>query len=274
MLCSLLDSTGVAGMRPGPRVIHEYVLELVGRRDQRKKFDALNNDMLRKFLQNAFDRSRTPNGVAGFKLMWEQVRRLALKLGYPANSQRFGFHEFATLVPETTCFIWLTRRQRVRQAVSLVKAVQSQCWNSAEQERFKGFYVFDYVALEKTTQMLEEHDAMWREFFEHNAIEPLEVVYEDVVHDRRAQLQRIAGFVGFPFAVASDIGDNQYRQQSEVLNELWVERFEHIRALGPGLRSLYWALGIPRWLGLRALSKIRAARRVRRLSREKWLERC
>lgn len=259
-------------MRPAPRVVHEYALELVGRRDQRIESGPLDPAQLRKFLADAFDRSRTSNGVAGFKIMWEQVRRLARKLGYPANSERFGFHDFSTLLPETTCFIWLTRRERVRQAVSLVKAVQSQCWISAEQERFEGFYVFDYVALARTMQMLEEHDAMWREFFERNAIEPLKVVYEDVVHDRRAQLQRIADFVGYPIEAVCGVSDVNYRQQSEALNELWVERFEHIRSQGTGLRSLYWAWGFPRWLGLRGLSRIRAARRVRRLSKGARLE--
>lgn len=271
-MCSLLGSTGVAGMRRGQLVGHEYVLQLVGRRDQRTNFGPLDRDSLRRFLQDAFDRSRTPNGVAGFKLMWEQVRRLALRLGYTANSGRFGFHDFATLVPEKTRFIWLTRRERVRQAVSLVKAVQSQCWNSAEQERFTGFYVFDYIALKKTVQMLEDHDAMWREFFEHNAIKPLEVVYEDVIRDRWAQVQRIADFVEIPGAVASDIGEVHYQKQSEALNDLWVERFENICSRGPEVRSLYSAWSLPRWLGLRALSKIRAVRRVRRLPNGKRLE--
>jgi LPS sulfotransferase NodH len=272
LLCSLLGSTGLAGMRRGQVVGHEYALELVGRRDQRTDFGPLDRDSLRRFFQDAFDRSRTPNGVAGFKLMWEQVRRLALRLGYPANSEGFGFHDFATLFPETTRFIWLTRRERVRQAVSLVKAVQSQCWNSAEQERFTSFYVFDYLALKRTVKMLEHHDAMWREFFEHNAIKPLEVVYEDVIRDRWEQVQRIAGFVEIPGAVASEIGEVHYRKQSVSLNDLWVERFERICSLGPVLRSLYTAWSLPRWIGLRVLSRFRAARRVRRLPSGERLE--
>lgn len=272
LLCSLLSDTGVAGMRSAPRVGHEYALELVGRRDQRRDFGPLDRAGLERFLLDAFDRSRTPNGVAGFKLMWNQVRRLALKLGYSAKSQAFGFHDLAKLIPKTTGFIWLTRRERLRQAVSLVKAVQSQCWFSAEQERFTGFCVFDYVALKKTVQMLEEHDAMWREFFERNAIQPLEVVYEDVVHHRVAQVQRIAGFVGFPAPSASEIGDVMYRRQSEALNDLWVERFERIGSSGPVPRSLYSVWHTPRWFGMRVVSKIRAARRVRRLSSDRRLE--
>ncbi len=272
LLCSLLDSTGVAGMRRGPAVGHEYALELVGRRDQRTDFGPLDRDGLQRFFQDALDRSRTPNGVAGFKLMWEQVRRLALRLGYPANSEKVGFHDFARLFPESTRFIWLTRRERVRQAVSLVKAVQSQCWTSAEQERFTSFYVFDYLALKRTVKMLEHHDAMWQEFFVYNAIKPLEVVYEDVIRDRWAQVQRIAGFVEIPAAVASEIGEVHYRQQSVALNDLWVERFERMCSRGPVVRSLYTAWSIPRWIGLRVLSKYRAVRRVRRLPGRERLE--
>lgn len=272
LLCSLLGSTGVAGMRRELIVGHEYVLELVGRADQRTKFGPLDRDGLRNFLEDALDRSRTPNGVAGFKLMWEQVRRLALRLGYPAKGERYGFHDFATLFPETTRFIWLTRRERVRQAVSLVKAVQSQCWNSAEQNRFTGFYVFDYLALKRAVKMLRHHDAMWREFFEHNGIKPLEVEYEDVIHDRWAQVQRITDFVEIPGVVTSNNNEILYRQQSEALNDLWVERFERICSRGPVVRGLYSAWSLPRWIGLRALSRLRAARRVRRLPSGERLE--
>jgi LPS sulfotransferase NodH len=268
----LLGSTGVAGMQREWVVGHEYLLELVGRRDQKTGFGPLDRDGLRRFIQNALDRSRTPNGVAGFKLMWEQVWRLAPQLGCPASSGTFGFHDFAKLFPETTQFVWLTRRERVRQAVSLVKAVQSQCWNSAEQERFTGIYVFDYVALQRAVIMLKRHDSMWREFFEHNAIKPLEIFYEDVIRDRRSQVQRIGDFVGIPGAVANSIGEVHYQQQSEALNDLWVGRFERIRSQSPAVRKLYTARSLPRWMGLRALSKFRAARRVRRLPSGERLE--
>jgi LPS sulfotransferase NodH len=261
----MLGSTGVAGMRRGQAVGHEYLLELVGRPDQKTDSSPLDREGLRHFLRDAFDRSQTPNGVAGFKLMWEQVRRLALRPGYPATSGSFESRDFAELCPERTCFIWLTRRERIRQAVSLVKAVQSQCWNSAEQEKFTGSYVFDYIALKNTVEMLEHHDAMWRDFFDHNAIQPLELFYEDVLHDRRAQLQRIADFLQIPGLAARDSGDAQYRQQSEALNDLWVERFERICSLRTEVRGLYAAWSFPLWIGLRALSKLRAVRRVRRL---------
>ncbi len=265
LLCSLLGSTAVAGMQRRDRVGHEYLLELVGRPDQRRGSGMVDADGLRRFIADAFDRSRTPNGVGGFKVMWEQVRRLALLLGRTASPRSFGFHDFATLLPGTTQFVWLRRRERLRQAVSLVKAVQSQCWNSAEQARFAGTYAFDYVALERTVRMLGSHEAMWREFFERNAIEPLEVAYEDVVDDRRAQVQRIADFVGVAGAQATDIGEVHYLQQSELVNEVWVRRLERIRGRGRGARRLHTVLGLPRWIRLRALSRYRAARRVRRL---------
>lgn len=272
LLCTLLGSTGMAGMRRAPLVGQEYMLELVGRRDQRRDFGPLDRHDLQRILQGAFDRSQTPNGVAGFKLMWEQVRRLTRLLAHTAKPGTFGFNDFATLLPETTRFVWLIRRDRVKQAVSLVKAVQSQCWTSTEQERFTGFYVFDYIALRSTVKMLERHDAMWRAFFEHNSIRPLEVAYEDVVRDQRSQVQRITDHVGIPGAVADNIGEVHSRQQSEALNVLWVERFTRIRSRGSIVRSLCTAWSLPGWIGLRVISRLRAAQRVRRLSSEEQLE--
>ena len=108
--------------------------------------------------------------------MWEQIRRLAGHLGCETNGDGFGFHDFAELLPRDTRFVLLTRRDRLRQAVSLAKALQSQCWNIAEQERFGGRYGFDYIGLLRISTMLERLDAMWREFFAHNDITPLERV--------------------------------------------------------------------------------------------------
>ena len=265
MFCSLLAGTGAAGMRRGGIVGQEYLLELVGRKVHRVDVGRLDRDRLRRHLRDAFERSRSANGVAGFKIMWAQIAALARRLGCATGRDGFGFHDFAELLPPGTRFVWLTRRDRLRQAVSLEKAVQSRCWNSAEQERFAGRYVFDYVGLVRTVNLLERHDQMWGEFFDRNAVTPLEVAYEDVIEDRGAEVRRILDFLEVPPGEASEIGDVHYKQQSDAVNDRWAERFARIRAFPPVVRAAYAVWFTPRWLALRALSLRRERRRVRLL---------
>ena len=175
MFCSLLAGTGAAGMQRGGIVGQEYLLELVGRKAHRVDVGQLDRERLQRHLRDAFERSRSANGVAGFKIMWAQIAALARRLGSATGRGGFGFHDFVELLPPQTRFVWLTRRDRLRQAVSLEKAVQSRCWNSAEQERFAGRYVFDYVGLLRTVSMLERHEQMWGELFDRNAVTPREV---------------------------------------------------------------------------------------------------
>jgi len=92
------------------------------------------------------------------------------------------------------------------------------------------------------------------------------------LNGRWAHVQMIFDFIEIPGAVASDTAELYYQQQSEALNNLWVERFDRIYMRKQGMHSLYWICSLPRWISLQALSRYRAARRGKRLPTGERLE--
>ncbi len=101
----------------------------------------------------------TPNGVFGAKLMWGY-------LGDFADLLR-GIHGMGGLpVPEllgrafpNVHYVRITRRDKVRQAVSLWKAVQTQAWRAGGEAGERAQPAFSFRAINYLVRLLTAHDA-------------------------------------------------------------------------------------------------------------------
>lgn len=261
LLSSLLENTQVAGMQPDRVQGHEALRGIAVHWSAASEptDEALR---LQAEIDGAFAQSVTSNGVAGFKVMWSQVRRLAAR-GDHANA--VGLDQFHQCVPEDTRYVWLRRRDHLRQAVSLMKAQQSQCWDSHAQQGFTGRYVFDYIRLRKNLRKLQRHDTAWQHYFNHHAITPTQVFYEDFVSHCADTVERVLRELDIPVHEGLVVHNKYFRRQADVVNDEWVQRYERVASLSPrqwkwSVLSAYppWALaGILRvWRGWRLTRSI------------------
>ncbi|MEN0006653.1 MAG: Stf0 family sulfotransferase, partial [Bacteroidota bacterium] len=125
--------------------------------------------------------------------------------------------------------IYLTRRNKVRQAVSWWKAIQDETWHLRAGEKrakgddfYEGKYVFDALMHLFKELMLKEC-ATQAYFSKHNIV-PFTVVYEDFVADYEATIHRIINFLGIPhngYTVATP----KLQRTANAHSELWVDRF-------------------------------------------------
>src|SRR5205085_785449 len=86
-------------------------------------------------------------------------------------------------------YVWVTRRDKVRQAVSLWKAIQTEAWRGTDAEG-EHEPVYHGPALEHLVKMLADHDTQWESFFARTGIEPLVITYEDDLADGPHQAVR------------------------------------------------------------------------------------
>ena len=162
-LSGLLASTGVAG-RP-----HEWFW-----RDTRASLERAWGVAGDEYVQLVLAAGTTPNGVFGAKVMWASLPDLA---PFPRPS-----------------FVWLRRRDRLAQAVSFAKAVQTGHWHHWDPEpREVPSYRFDVV--DTLLREVEELDRQWEGWFEREGLEPLELGYEQLVGDPVAATLRVLGFL-------------------------------------------------------------------------------
>jgi LPS sulfotransferase NodH len=74
--------------------------------------------------------------------------------------------------------VWVTRRDKVRQAVSLWKAIQTEAWRG-DSRAADHDPRYHQAALDHLVKQLADHDTQWEAFFASAWIDPLVLSYED-----------------------------------------------------------------------------------------------
>jgi LPS sulfotransferase NodH len=205
LLCHLLDQTGIAGhpeeyfeaLRHSgvPRRPHEYfdparhanIIERLAFRELPDATGPLPNPLWRpqsyqRYLAWALEQGTTANGVFGAKLMWGYLGDFAdLLRGIEGNAGRAVPDLLGRAFPGLR-YVQITRQDKVRQAVSLWKAVQTQAWRrEAAAERSPDVEpVFSFRAINYLVRLLTAHDASWDAYFLGLGIDPLKVTYEQI----------------------------------------------------------------------------------------------
>jgi LPS sulfotransferase NodH len=130
----------------------------------------------------------------------------------------------------------VTRRDKVRQAVSLWRALQTRTWRlehpGEDQHTAKLRYRFE--GIDHLARSLRHEDRAWSEYFRGHAILPVTVVYEDDLEgDRARTVSAVLGHLGLAAPVGWDSPVPIHRQADD-LNEEWVDAYHRdLEALAP-----------------------------------------
>jgi trehalose 2-sulfotransferase len=260
LLCHLLDQTVLAGhpeeyfeaLRHSgiPRRPAEYfdpdrhanIIERLAFRELPDGTDHQPSDLWRpesydRYLASVLEQGTTPNGVFGAKLMWGYLGDFAdLLRGIEGNAGRAVPDLLARAFPDLR-YVQITRRDKVRQAVSLWKAVQTQAWRrDTEGEGGADIEpVFSFRAINFLVRQLTAHDASWEAYFLGLGVEPLKVTYEELAEAPDPVVRRVLAHVGVPVPADLALDAPALRVQADARSEDWVRRVhEHLAALeGP-----------------------------------------
>ena len=200
-ICESLKATGVAGWPDEffearfhsrvPRAPHEYFEELGapdvshilgphrGPRRIPEYSSLLGVATYAEHLQRTHRLGTTPNGVFGAKLMWGHLADLTQ---FARAMDAYRTLPLAGLLHELVGnprYVWVTRRDKVRQAVSLWRAIQTSVWRHGEDDDDMADLRYSSDALRHLVRRLVDHDTGWELFFAQASIEPLVLTYED-----------------------------------------------------------------------------------------------
>ena len=260
LLCELLKNTGVAGrpeeyfearhdtgVPPHPRDFLEGLAHTrVGIRNDARWPEAPAYSSLaglpdyRAHLERTFALGTTPNGVFGAKLMFNQLDELRALAG---ELPEFAGVELEVLLDRlfrAPRYIWISRRDTVRQAVSMWKALQTRRWRAADGDGGDGptppapRYRFD--AIDHLVRRFEADERGWRRFFTAHGIEPLTIAYEDdLTSDPDRTVRRALEWVGVA-APAAWHATVPMDRQADADSDDWVAAYHRDRA-GIGSRG-------------------------------------
>ena len=180
-------------------------------------------------LTRSLEEATTPNGVCGIKIHRDGfLEHFIYNLGELPRYKGRGLSAaelVADLFPDLH-YIWLTRRNKVRQAVSLWKASQTSQWAWKNDSEPSPPVAYDFKKIEAQMQMMVRSEAEWEEYFTAAGIKPLTVVYEDFVEEYDETLWRVLRYLGVDGQTKGDWSRAKWmRKQADEESERLVQRY-------------------------------------------------
>jgi LPS sulfotransferase NodH len=200
---------------------HKYANRDLGWGYDEKDFIRYNRQMIQ-------NQTSPETGIFGLKIFWEQFQYYLDQCEQApiTGGQRLTpYEKVAVFYPEVK-FIFIRRRDKLRQAISLVKAKQSNLYivpknrRSAQTQpvrfRYNSRMISYYLGL------FAAHDTHWENFFKLGGITPYTVWYEDLIAKYNRSVKEIIRFIGFE---AERVRRSPFVKQSDEVNELWYQRY-------------------------------------------------
>jgi LPS sulfotransferase NodH len=270
LVCQALKDTGVAG-RPEeyfealehsgrPRRPEEYfnavedpsILNQLTRRgiadEPQPRSPLWSRTAYDRYLEWAMEQGTTPNGVFGAKLMWGYLGDFVSLL---RNVPEYRDLPLADLLPASfpeLTLVRVLRANKVRQAVSLWKAVQTASWRQegesdpvagapedSDVPPYKSFLDehlpalrFNYNAISHLLGQILRDEARWDAFFEHVRIKPVLVLYENFAADYENSTLNVLHRLGLSPPEGFKV-EPRMKVQSDGLNDDWARRYSELR---------------------------------------------
>lgn len=224
LLCKALESTGMAG-KPG-EFFNIDDQETLYQKHQAKDFQELQ--------KNIWAIGSSENGIFGikhslFSSLSSRIYQEIAQLKQINTLDEYNPDQVLDDLFPNCKHIYLTRRNKVRQAVSWWKAIKDNVWHlekTQSQQSEMVFYEQNYVfdALMHLFKEANLRDCATQDFFTRNQITPLSIIYEDFILDYEPTILKILDYLNLDTQGIS-IGAMHYQKTATQNSEIWVQRF-------------------------------------------------
>lgn len=228
LLCDLLTGTEVAG-RPASYFRSESIPRWAHRLNVPIAERGLTAIPDRSYIHAVVKEGRGSTDIFGLRLMWDSVEDLSRHLGrlFPGlKDDRARFE--AAFGP--ALFLYLSRTDKVSQAVSHVKAMQTGLWHvtseGTERERTGPAReaVYDRDCIGKYVTELTAQEDAWTRWFADNRIAPVGLSYETLSRDPGSVLEIVLSALSLDPDIAATV-EPKTAKMSDVESENWVSRY-------------------------------------------------
>jgi trehalose 2-sulfotransferase len=229
LLCRALQSIGIAG-NPSEWLTLNSTSNLL---------DKYQLDSYAELQQKIWQIGTTPNGVLGVKTgAYEPYFSSIIEIfrQFPCGDRQTNNRvEIWENVFPNCKHIYMTRRNKVRLAVSWWKAIQTQEWHREQGKLpltgdLKNKYCYD--AINHLFAECSMREAAIQEFFSEGSIVPLTIVYEDFILACEQTIRNILDYLEVSDAQNIFINSPQFQQLADDVSEEWVQRFRQERQQG------------------------------------------
>ncbi len=223
LLCKAIESTGIAGI---PREWFNCPPDLL------TTFKKTNHAELQEYL---YKLGSTPNGIFAinhsfyephFSQLTETLRKFPACS--PDETRRTVIWE--QVFPNHR-HIFMTRRNKVRLAVSWWRAIQSEEWHVSTSEPRKTVDLADKYSFDAINHLYNEcsmREAGIQEFFAEGSITPLNIFYEDFIQNYEGNVRTIIDTLELD-SKSVTIAPPALKKTADAISEEWAQRFREDR---------------------------------------------
>jgi len=147
------------------------------------------------------------------------------------NAQTTDLDLLRTTFPRLQ-FVYLSRRHKLRQALSQARALQTGVWRVRDGKTSKEEPQFDAKLIEQCLKDGERQEKHWQNFFQRIDVEPFRVEYETLCQDYEATIRSILDFLKISLRRIR-IGPPVTIRQADEISRTWEERFLAERSAAP-----------------------------------------
>jgi len=183
-------------------------------------------DAQHELWRSVLRRRTSANGVFGLKAFPTQLQAL-----HGANPALLA-EVLATMLPRggERRVVYLRRRDKVAQTVSLARAAMSGVWRKEQEGREAVPLAYSDEALEAAERGIAFQEDLWERMFRDLGIAPLRMWHEDVLADPAEAAARVAGYLGVPIDPEAAVAIPEIRKQSRGDAESWAQRYAATKA--------------------------------------------
>ena len=167
-------------------------------------------------VQHLIEKTTTPNGVFGTKAQFTQI------------SNFVGLHRLESLFPTPLKYIYIQRKDDLRQAISLARAVQTDRWMWDQSERKQSQY--DPDLLFQCQREIKIQEKGWEMYFYEKGIEPFRVVYEEFIQDTANVILGVLRYLEIDIPAEFTVPSPQIKKLADQITEEWVSLYQSGRA--------------------------------------------
>jgi LPS sulfotransferase NodH len=185
-------------------------------------------------IEQMWNEGTSPNGVFGLKDSMQFVhndkwiKSFKNTFHLPDNLSRPQVWEVA--FPGSK-YIFMTRRNKVRLAVSWWRAIVSGEWHRTHGDKPTIEDIADQYSFEAINHLLMEsvlREAAIEDFFSEGGISPLTIVYEDFIQNYESTVLKVLTYLGIT-TEGVQIASPRLDQIADDIAEQWVQRFREER---------------------------------------------
>lgn len=183
---------------------------------------ALQHELWRSVLR----RRCSPNGVFGLKAFPQQLEDLQ------QSNPGLLSDVLATMLPRDRprYVVYLRRRDRVAQTVSLARASLSGVWRQDQERAGAEPLRYSQEALEAAERGIALQEGAWANMFNDLRIEPLSLWHEDVLASPAAAARQVAEYIGISIDPGAGVEVPHILKQTPGDASAWAEAYVRTRA--------------------------------------------